>query len=514
VVELEGFRHTGKHSSSSSSSKSKSCKQPEYGKSGKNGKGKGSTCAPSPQPSMKPSPLPSMSSEPSISDAPSVYPSESLERSEALSASPTDTFEPSEAPSSSPTDTFEPSSVPSKAPSDYPSISMLPTISTEPSSSSEPSATDALTDTFLTISNPEGFESTCERNPPVGLPGTFQPQRIVFLYNLYVPEGTERIDAQSSMRDVEKRLHDGLSAHFLTCDAEEDAKYGTVKDFYIWSISSAPPDIMTFDECTQDYSNFTAPPENSDCFQVFANFAMSAFFPTARRQALEAWVQADQQVLDATGDFLDVSMEEGDYNDDTVLQTQFQGFVMPGDPANGPNVAGANTELQTNKESRVAAGAVAMGLAFICLLAVILLTVYRRNRRAKLYLQHLEEMSKCSDLYKDGASDDHTVNIINDGSFDWVDNNGDVASTMDVKGSRGQASGNVMEYQHDVHKVCELYSEMLKPTCSIEFASSRLIFFFYSVYFCILHCLPGNPKRSANISPFSKDLASCSGNSR
>ncbi|KAL3904793.1 MAG: hypothetical protein SGILL_009930, partial [Bacillariaceae sp.] len=288
------------------------------------------------------------------------------------------------------------------------------------------------------------------------LPGVMQPQRIVFLYNIYIPEGTERIEAQSSMRDVEARLHDGLTAHFLTCDAEDDMKYGTVKDFYIWSVSSAPVDVLTSSECTQDYSNSTEPPENSDCFQVLADFGMIAFFPATRR-ALEAWTEADQQVLEETGEFLDYSMEEGDYNDEIVLQTEFQGFVLAGDLAAGPNINGANTQLQSSKmESNRIVGGTALGFAMLAVLAILIFILYRRRRSARsaqLYLQQLDDMSNSSGLYKDGA----TVSIVNDTSFDdWMENDdGDAVpppSPTGIKSRSGRWSNNEDNHQHDVHK--------------------------------------------------------------
>ena len=338
-----------------------------------------------------------------------------------------------------------------------------------------------------------------------------QPQRIVFLYNLYVPKGTELIDAESSMRDVEARLHEALTEQFLTCDADEDMAYGMVKDFYIWSISSAPVDTLTLEDCTTDYSNSTKPPENSECVQVMGNFGMIAFFPAGRR-ALESWTEADQQVLDDTGYFLDYSMEEGDYNDEIVLQTQFQGFVAPSD-ANSPSINGANTQLQSSKvEARRTAGATAVVLSAL-VLSVVALLIYRRKRRnTQMFLQYVEDMSDCSDLYKDGASVDHTVNIVNDVSFDW-DNDGKALpppSPTGIKSRSGRLSRGEIENQHDVHKVCFQLSWF-----DIEFdfcthCLNACLHLPISVHFCLLHRLSGDSKPTTNVSPFYKSFPACS----
>lgn len=474
VVELGSFegKTLGVRHYTSKSKASKSCKsvkgsgKDEKGAGkGKVGKGvekeKGHTCAPSAESFS----APSISMAPSVSAAPSYSPSVSGQPSSMPTPEPSlaPSVEPMQDPStfsSSPLASFSPS-----APSEHHSssttlaptshLSSQPGISSRPSTSSQPSLSLSPTGrVFTTNTFPEGFESTCDYLPPSNLEGTLKPQRLVFLYYMYVQNGTENVAVQGKIREMEQRIHNGLVAEFLKCDACQDAKSESIESFYIWSISSSPADDFSPEGCVQEDSNTTVPPpENSECVSVQSNLGMIAFFP-ARDRALPLATDADPLILEATGEYLEKTMQSGDFDDDVVLQSRFKGFVMPGDPSSGPNVAAANQQLQSNKQqSRIGAGATAMALACLCLLAVVLLTVHRRKRRAELYLQHLEDMSSGSDLYKDGVSVDLTTYIVGDASFDRADGH-ENPSSMDDGDETPQGHFDRNVYQHDVHQVC------------------------------------------------------------
>lgn len=472
VVEFGSFEGTTISVRHFDSKSNKYCKSDKRsGKDGKGlnrgkGKGKGRTCTTSEEPSS----APSLSSSPSISAAPSFSPSVSLP------PSPMPSVVPSSAPSvGAPQE-------PSGSPSDYPTLFPSPVPTTHPSSSSqisyepsttfEPSVTHSpVGSLFTTNVFPEGLESTCDFSPPTGLGGTLKPQRLVFLYHMHVPKETEGVAIQGKVRDMELRIHNGLVEEFLKCNAKEDAQAGTLETFYIWSISSSPSDELDPDSCIQDDSDTALPPpEGTMCVSVQANLGMIAFFPLIRRlaRALQSVTDADGQILEATGDYLTMSMGNGDFDDDVVLQSEFKGFVMPADPSNGPNVAAANQQVQSNKEqSRIGAGATAMALACLFLLVVVLLTIRRRKRRAELYLQHLEDMSSCADLMKDGMTDDRTTYIVGEGSFDLAEAEGDDNFTAVGFGNENQLGRfDSNDHQHDVHQVRNTF---LLASASIDY---------------------------------------------
>ncbi|KAG7339252.1 hypothetical protein IV203_002134 [Nitzschia inconspicua] len=423
-----------------------------YGK-----KGKGSACALSDESSS----APSISSSPSISVAPSFAPSDStqtpLVSSEASSSEPSlvQSLGPSAVPSDFPTvflsdsPTIVPSSIPPSVPST--ASSQFPTTFREPSSG-----------LFSTNTFPNGSESTCNVSPPTNLGGTLKPQRLVFLYYMYVLEDSDEELIQRKIREMELRIHNGLVEEFLKCSVEQDSELEMMKPFYIWGISSSPPDEIFSRGCIQTESDpEVLPAEAMVCIPVKASLGMVAYFPAIRRRdrILQMITDADGQVLGATGEYLAISMENGDFDDDIVLKSEFKGFLMAADPSNGPNVAAVNQEIHVKKvDSRKGAGVTAMSLACFCLIVIVLLTIRRRKRRVELYLQHLEGMSSCSDLIKDDASVDRRTYIVGDGSFDLVDGldaRNDIAKDIYDQTQKGKFDPN--DYQHDVHKCTSAY---------------------------------------------------------
>ena len=398
------------------------------GKAGGKSGGKASNCAHSSQPStsngptvsLAPSPSPSISMRPSISGRPSYYP----------------TSQPS----------TPPTKKPSSRPSDIPSVSVEPTI--------------AIFKT--TQDSSSGWESTCTASQPSNQDGEdLKEQRLVFRYRLFVPE--DNPVTENTITDMEGRVHEGLSRHFLECK-----EVGRDSDiFSIWSISSDPLDIIYSNTCDlpDDYS----PPEKSTCVLMQADLGMYVYFPPSRRnrhlnnekeRALKPSpaTDADQQVIEKTGEYLIAAMEGGDFNDDEiVLQTEFVGFIMEEDlhgtlNGGGSNIAAAAQQSQTKQtDSKVVAGTTLMAAAAVCLIAVTIISLHRRKRRSDAYLKHIDDNSIFSD--KDDA--DRLTCIVDDNdSLDWMHEYGH-------NGTNGDGMENTA-YHHDVHRCTSSYCEVCR----------------------------------------------------
>lgn len=488
------------------------------GGSGKSGAGKGSTCTPSSQPSSSPSESVKPSNSPTISVVPSDVPS--FEPSVGPSTAPS-SF-PSDAPSVSPS--AVPSLSSSVSPSyeplwnrrigrlvllsfDLPTVMSLssPTFAPSKRSSLEPSLapsfkppfeklrktqawylylfmcifslllpppvssqpTSALFET-ISESSPMGsqWESTCLVDPPLD-GGTFEEQRLVFLYDLFVPDDIDGSSVDGTVNLLEGRIHNGLVQQFLLCPVDNE----TNAELYIWEVNSLPMDVMlSNDECIHDASSLSVPP-NSTCVVVASDLGMTAYFPSEtgrRKDRLLAFTEANQQVLEASGAYLDEAMTNGDFDGGDVLQIFFRGFVMPevvdGGVTGGtpPPVAGANAELQSEQsDSKVVAGALAIAFAVLCLIVVAVLALYRRKRTHELYLEHLGEIESVNDydFEKEYGIDDRRTEILGDSSFDWMEHHEDHPGKKGMIGeydfTRPVPGG--LNDQHDVRKCTSAY---------------------------------------------------------
>jgi hypothetical protein len=385
---------------------------------------------------------------------------------------------PSEIPTSEPTNTFsiEPSVSVSEAPSLVPTVSEAPALSSQPT----PEQFEAGAE-----STPNGtyWETTCGGDPPVGS-ASFQEQRLVFLYHLYVPDDSHGESVMETVDVMEGRIHNGLAQHFLSCTAssEEDP---TVR-FDIVSVTSSPPDIALFDDqCVREESLMPSPvPPNSTCVVVVADLGMIAFIPpTTRRRHLRRYgrvlasvTEANPQVLEASGEYLDDAMADGDFDGGDVLRVIFRGFVLPGAGDGGvegggvpPIVAGANDELQTGKQdSNVSAGATAVAFAIICLIVVVGMALHRRKSRHDVYVRHLNEMESVTGD-KEYDIDDRTTEIVANDSFDWTVQH---YHDEDGRGALMTSEAGGLHYQHDVHKCTSAYCEACR---SHEKAHTRFV---------------------------------------
>ncbi|OEU20958.1 hypothetical protein FRACYDRAFT_234589 [Fragilariopsis cylindrus CCMP1102] len=362
----------------------------------------------------------------------------------SISMRPSISGRPSYYPTSQPS--TPPTKRPSSRPSDIPSVSFEPTI--------------AIFKT--TQDSSSGWESTCTASQPSNQDGEdLKEQRLVFRYRLFVPE--DNPVTENTITDMEGRVHEGLSRHFLECK-----EVGRDSDiFSIWSISSDPLDIIYSNTCDlpDDYS----PPEKSTCVLMQADLGMYVYFPPSRRnrhlnnekeRALKPSpaTDADQQVIEKTGEYLIAAMEGGDFNDDEiVLQTEFVGFIMEEDlhgtlNGGGSNTAAAAQQSQTKQtDSKVVAGTTLMAAAAVCLIAVTIISLHRRKRRSDAYLKHIDDNSIFSD--KDDA--DRLTCIVDDNdSLDWMHEYGH-------NGTNGDGMENTA-YHHDVHRCTSSYCEVCR----------------------------------------------------
>ena len=438
----------------------KSCKEKKN-----KGHGKASSCAPSTQPSM--------SASPTVSFAPSANPTESTSPSTTPSVKPSSfpSFFPSVALSTSPSE--DPSNYPSFRPSTEPSS--YPTSSSAPTTSMTPTITK-----FKTILRDSSSESTCiSPQPSERDRGNFnENQRLVFRYLLFVPDDAPDDDA--IITDMKERIHERLIRHFLNCEVVGQENGDKANDsFYVWSISSNPPDILNSDSCDIGLLESSILIPDPKCLVVQAELTMKVYFPPNRRRrhlndnkqrALKpsSVTSADQQVITEFGDYLNMTMSEGYFNDDEfVLMTRFLTFVMIEDQhetldRGGLNIAGAEQQLQTKQEdSRVVAGAMTMAAAAICLVAVAIISLHRRKQRSDAYLKHIEDLSTFSDFDKDEA--DRGTHIMGDcdgSSLDWSNEHGHNGINYQERDVMKRAENTVsLDYQHDVHKCTSAYCE-------------------------------------------------------
>jgi len=452
------------------------------GKAGGKSRGKASTCAPSHQPSSGPTVSVAPSHNPTSSMRPSTIPSDrpslsptfnpsvapSTNPSEGPSLSPT--FNPSVAPSTTPSNspTNFPTSQPTAAPTNYPSLrptnvlSPIPTVSDEPTTTMSP-----IIDKFsMALDSNSNWESTCIAFQPSSdeVDGNFNDQRLVFHYRLFLPDVTSV--NETIISEMEARIHKGFSQFFLECNVV-GRDNGT---FSIWSIFSNPPDFIYSDKC--DLLGDESLPNNSRCILVQADLKMYAYFPHARHLNTERVLEpslvtdADQQVIQESGDYLIMAMKRGDFNDNqVVLQTQFVAFIMEEDlhgtlNGGGSNVAAAEQQMQTKQgDSKVVAGAMTMAAAAICLIAVTIISLHRRKRRSDAYLKHIDDRSIFTDADKDDA--DRLTYIVGDNdSFDWMNEDGHNETNTNV--GDGEKNTISLDYHHDVHKCSSAYCEVCR----------------------------------------------------
>jgi hypothetical protein len=412
--------------------------------------GKGRSCAPTALPSAVPSAFPTISTAPSSlpSQAPSQLPSQSP--SELPSAGPTISTMPSKQPSEAP------SSIPSAGPSNFPT--QFPSSPPSPAPTISPMPTEALYQTERT----GGLVTRCVQQPPADS-GVFQEQTLAFQYNLYtIPDAA----FSEEMAILEASIHDGLSNEFLKCKYQSKKK--DEPSFHIVSVSAKPDDSLGDTVC--DPTNDSTPSEESKCVVVNAELTMTAYFPSSSRRVLQTGsTDANTEVLESTGDFLNTAMKNGDFETDDIVQVSFQGFVnaqeggreTPPSSGGGSGIAGViggNPPVSNVTDNRVALGGAVVGLAAVVLMIVLFTTSRRRKRRQDAYLEHLEAIS-VSDMgsYDEGRKSrevlgDGRVHLVLDNS-EMINSSGDgstvdfILRDLDTSGVSRMSSAS----RHDVH---------------------------------------------------------------
>ena len=271
---------------------------------------------------------------------------------------------------------------------------------------------------------------------------------------------------------MEHRIHDGLAEHFLTCSAAEDDH-----SFYVWSISSSPPDSIFSDPCDASLVNNQTQPAGSKCVLVQAELNMKVYFTPNRRRRhrhlsdgrtrflnLASVTSADPEVVTESREYLVSAMSGGSFDDsEKVLQTLFHAFVVEQSGHATIDrgvfaVAGAQGQLMNEDErSNVVGGAMTMLAASICLVVVGVVTVRRRKKRSDDFLSHIDGLSTASDCERSewnrGAE---IVGDIDGSSLGWfgedLHNGICMPARDDNKGS--------MDQQHDVHRCTSAFCEI------------------------------------------------------
>jgi hypothetical protein len=319
-----------------------------------------------------------------------------------------------------------------------------------------------------------------------------EDQRLVFEYLLFIP-GTilENDEKDGIVAIMEDQIHEGLVQNFLTCNAAQSEN-----SFYVWSISSNPPDFLSSDPCDPKLVAETNPatPNGSKCVLVQAELNMQVYFLPIRRhrhlnnnnviaRILEpaSTTNVDREVMAKSGDYLIMAMSQGTFNDDeTILQTRFLAFITDGEghatiDRGNLNVAGAEGQLMSGEEkSRVVGGAMTMAAAAVCLIVVAILTLRRSKKRSDAFLRHIDDLSTFSGFEKDDF--DPGTEIVGDldsSSLGWFSE--DLHHGICLQQGRGSNNANSLYRQQDVHKCTSAFCEIcLKQQTPTFIASNSL----------------------------------------
>jgi hypothetical protein len=346
---------------------------------------------------------------------------------------------------------------------------------------------------YETISAGSQLESTCISPEPSDVDGgNFnENQLLVFEYLLFIPVTVlENDDKDVIVATMEKRIHEGLVQNFLTCNPVQGEKL-----FYVWSISSNPPDFISSDPCNSKLVAETnpTPPDGSKCIVVQAELNMRVYFPPNRRHRhLSSGItrilqppsttSADHQVMAASGGYLVTAMSQGTFNDSkSILQTHFLAFITEeGGHATIDrgqlNVAGANGQWMTqHEESRVVGGAITMAAAAVCFLVVAALALRRRKLRSDAFLRHIDDLSTFSDFEKDAfGRGTEIISDLDNNSLGWFGEDFHDGMCLRERDNRyGSNSAVSLDRQHDVHKCTSAFCVICLKQQSPTFIASN-----------------------------------------
>ncbi|CAJ1947887.1 unnamed protein product [Cylindrotheca closterium] len=419
--------------------------------------------------SSSPTVGPTKSPTPNPTRAPTTPPTPGPTRAPTPNPTPVPTLPPTPGP------TREPSPFPTPHPTKFPTPS--PTVEASISPTKLPSLAPSMVPT-MAIQTQTGINGTrvteCS-SPPLGQ-GISNVQLLAFKYNLYLPvlvtlpptTTTVQADSVSSIADgtnrfqdaaaiLEQRIHNGLVAQFLTCNGEVDENEAVIAEngFRVTAVMSAPTDQVNMTSVC-DTTNDPVTDTPTECFEVVAQLAMDAFFPTTRRRRRVLLLRrlqltlADPQFLDSVGDYLNTSMANDEFigtrdgDDDNVpvedraVQVSFQGFlnVLNQDDddgttsgsgvSNADGIVGAGSPggSSSDKDRHVfLLGTAAFGGVSLLLFLVALFATRRNRNRQETYLRQLDDLaasdrdsevsSQASHILADGR-----VHLVRDEEYD------------------------------------------------------------------------------------------------
>lgn len=291
---------------------------------------------------------------------------------------------PSQAPSvsSSPTTSPAPSNAPSTSPTLYPTRTPTRTPTAAPTVSAQPTAPDFETTSTLTEAGRTDYSSACEKEIPADLQENIALQLFSFQYRMYVAPETQPV---LKVEKLEEQMHKALANFFLTCN------YIEVRDVYVHSIQSNPPDELSGECKTED------PSADLLCYSAMAHFTAEIVYGAGRRNLQTTTTTlVDPQLTKDFGDFLMKLLDGQTLLDDRLDLLVFEGFTnlyseatfgggatTTSSDRGSTTVAGATVEVEATEKSPFMniVPYLAIGLAVLTLVLAFLLVLRVKKRR-------------------------------------------------------------------------------------------------------------------------------------
>lgn len=296
---------------------------------------------------------------------------------------------------------------------------------------------------FLTETTDRNAVSTCIDDPSVT--GIYEDYVMPFKYNLYV---TPDANQSTSISLVEMLLHYGVAEEFLRCNFDEAAPY------FVVSVGSSRNATLLDEDC--DTTNDPIPPVDTDCLVILSDVNMTVFYPTIYPLSDGT---ATPGIWNATGEYLNSSMADGDFVWGDVVQTTFQGFV---DDDNSTDVAAGviGRAAEVGSGNVIFGSAMMAGLAALCLLLLMLFAVRQRRRKNAAYLKQIDGMNEANATFSMDGDEPGLESLSSEGKVQRVLNNG---FGYGADGPSGEQMGSLAD-QPNVHHCASATC----PVCSVK----------------------------------------------
>eukprot|EP00980_Cylindrotheca_fusiformis_P023612 scaffold10671_cov131-Cylindrotheca_fusiformis.AAC.10 len=295
-------------------------------------------------------------------------------------------------PTAAPVVTCLPTKSPTRNPTLSPSTSPV-VVAMTPPPTNKPFETNTTDHTAI---------STCIDDPSDA--GTIEDFFMAFKYNLYVTPGANQT---SAIKLVEMFLHYGIAEEFLRCDFEEGDPY------FVLSVESNRNATLLEEDC--DTTNDPVPPVVTDCLVILSNVDMTVFYPSVDPSS--DWI-GTPDIQNATDEYLNSSMADGDFVWGDVVQTTYQGFFEDDNTTAAGGVIGR--EAAVGGSSVMVGSGLLAGLAALCLLIVMLLAAMHRRRKNTTALKQADGLNEANTTYSLEGEDTGLESLSSEGKVQRV----------------------------------------------------------------------------------------------